>query len=141
MTNIEILFLVLGLIGAVGSLIAVYQWGGINENKKRKRELQYILASINSSALQKQQFWQNQISSLGEVKTEEEWEIARLHMRARDSFAEIAQQALAMEGIIDTEYSAIERIAEKGLDAIKRANKMQEEMNKVNPKSQSAKPQ
>lgn len=133
MTNIEIAGIIFGLLGSIGSCIAIYQKGVMNESKKRKSELQYILAAINSLANQKQQFWQNQINLLSQPETPEQWEIARLHMRAKDSFAEIASQAMAMEGIIDADESAIDKMGEKGLEAIKRSNLMQEEFQKGNP--------
>ena len=41
---------VLGLLFAVvGTTIAVYQTAVINQGKKRKHELQYLLASINTA--------------------------------------------------------------------------------------------
>ncbi len=34
------------LVGVIGLGIAIYQWAVINEGKKRRSELQYILAGI-----------------------------------------------------------------------------------------------
>lgn len=52
------------VVGVIGTGIAIYQTAVINESKKRKNELQYLLAGINAAAVQKQQAWQNQISLL-----------------------------------------------------------------------------
>ncbi len=128
--EIEIIF---GLVGCIGTFVAIYQWGTLNETKKRKRELQYILASLNNSALQKQNSWQNQISALPNPSNEQEWEMLKVHMRARDSFAELSQQLTAMEGIIDTEYSAIEKMTERSLKAVKQGKEIDKAMNKLNP--------
>jgi len=133
--------LILGIVGALGTIAAIYQLGVLNETKKRKRELQYILASLNSGALQKQMAWQNQISALKDPATEEEWEIVKIHMRARDSFAELAQQVLAMEGIIDTEYSAIDRVAERGRKAIEKMEEIRKATKESKERNETDKPQ
>jgi hypothetical protein len=56
------------LVGIISAGIAIYQWAVINEGKKRKSELQYILAGINNAAIQKQLAWQNQINTLPKLQ-------------------------------------------------------------------------
>ena len=41
------------IVGIIGTATAVYQTAVINENKKTKGELQFLLAGINSSAILK----------------------------------------------------------------------------------------
>lgn len=101
------------LVGIIGTGIAIYQTAIINESKKRKHELQYILAAINATSIQKQQAWQNQIGLLGKPSTPEEWGVARLHIRARDDATEIANLTSALEGTIDSDSSAIVAIMDK----------------------------
>lgn len=38
------------LLGVIGTAISIYQYALIHESKKRGKELQYLLAAINSSA-------------------------------------------------------------------------------------------
>jgi hypothetical protein len=123
--------MVLGGFGLIGTVIAIYQFGVLRESRKRKGELQYILAGINSSANLKQQFWQNQITIMGRPETPEEIEVYKLHFRAKDGFAEIAQLATALEGVIDPDESAIAKMTDKGLEMIKKSNEMQEEFYKA----------
>ena len=105
---------ILGLVvGIIGTGIAVYQTAVINEGKKRKNELQYLLAGINAVATQKQQSWQNQISLLQPPQSPDDWEIAKLSIRARDDAAEIGNLTSALEGTIDTENSAIVSMMDK----------------------------
>lgn len=115
------------LVGLIGTGIAIYQWAVINEGKKRKNELQYLLAGINSLALQKQVAWQNQISVLGTPNTPEEWEIARLNVRARDEVSEIASLTVALEGAIDTDNSAITAMMDKYTEIAEKNNRLQTE--------------
>ena len=56
-------------VGIIGTGIAIWQTAIINESKKRRGELQFLLAGINSSAIQKQQLWANQIALLGTPNT------------------------------------------------------------------------
>lgn len=119
---------ILGLVvGIIGTGIAVYQTAVINEGKKRKNELQYLLAGINAVANQKQQAWQNQISLLQPPKTPEEWEIAKLSIRARDDSNEIASLTSALEGTIDTENSAIVTMMDKYKDIVDKSQAMNKE--------------
>lgn len=126
------------IVGIIGTSIAIYQWAVINEGKKRKNELQYLLAGINSLALQKQMAWQNQISLLNKPDTPEEWEAARLHVRARDDVSEIASLTVALEGAIDTDNSAITAMMDKYTEITAKNNKLQTEGMKnpvLNPNS------
>jgi hypothetical protein len=117
----------LGLIvGVIGTFIAVYQWAVINESKKRKNELQYILAGINACAIQKQTSWQNQISLLQPPKTPEEWRIAQLCVRARDDVTEIGNLTSALEGTIDTENSAIVSMMDKHKKIVEKGKELRE---------------
>lgn len=117
----EILGLVVGIIGTV---IAVYQTAVINEGKKRKNELQYLLAGINAVANLKQQAWQNQISLLQTPQTPEEREIVKLSIRARDDANEIGGLTSALEGTIDTENSAILTMMDKYKDIVNKSKAM-----------------
>ncbi len=113
------------VVGIIGTSIAIYQWAVINEAKKRKNELQYLLAGINSLAIQKQLAWQNQISLLNKPDTPDEWEVARLHVRARDDATEIASLTVALEGTIDTDNSAITAMMDKYTSLTEKNNKLQ----------------
>ncbi|WP_339719037.1 hypothetical protein [uncultured Paraglaciecola sp.] len=114
------------IVGLIGTGIAIYQWAVINESKKRKNELQYILAGINASAIQKQTAWQNQISLLQQPKTPEEWRIAQLCVRARDDVTEIGNLTSALEGTIDTENSAIVSMMDKHKKIVEKAKELHE---------------
>jgi hypothetical protein len=115
------------IVGIIGTGVAIYQWAVINESKKRKGELQFILAGINNVALQKQQSWQNQINLLPKPDRQEHFEAARPYLRARDDFAELAGLTAALEGAIDTDSSAISTMLDKGIDIVQKNNKLQEE--------------
>lgn len=114
------------MAGIIGTGIAIYQWAVINESKKRKNELQYILAGINASAIQKQAAWQNQITLLQPPKTPEEWRIAQISVRARDDIAEIANLTSALEGAIDTENSAIVSMMDKHKKIVEKGKELRE---------------
>lgn len=114
-------------VGIISAGIAVYQWAIINETKRRKSELQYILAGINNAALQKQQAWQNQIATLQELESAQDWEMGRLYVRAKDDFAEIASLTIALEGTIDVDHSAIKSMMDKSIEIVKKNNVLQEE--------------
>jgi len=103
------------LVGIIGTCIAIYQAALINESKKRKNELQYLLAGINAAAVQKQQAWQNQISLLQPQppSSPEQWKIAQLCVRARDDAMELGNLTSALEGIIDPGNSAIVAMMDK----------------------------
>ncbi len=105
---------ILGLLfGFIGTGIAVYQTAVINEGKKRKHELQYLLAGINAAAVQKQTTWQNQISLMSPPESPEEYKVAQAYVRARDDATEIATLSSALEGTIDTGNSAILSMMDK----------------------------
>lgn len=114
-------------VGAIGTAIAIYQTAVLKESKKRRGELQFLLAGINSSALQKQQGWHNQITLLGAPHGEAEMQLFRAHVRARDDFADIAQLTVALEGAIDTESSAISSMMDKFINTVQKNNKLQAE--------------
>lgn len=115
------------LVGIIGTGIAIYQWAVINEGKKRKSELQYILAGINNAAIQKQLAWQNQINTLPKLESPQDWETGRLYLRARDDFSEIASLTIALEGTIDIDNSAISAMMDKSIDIVKKNNQLQTE--------------
>ncbi len=118
---------ILGLLfGIVGTGIAVYQTAVINEGKKRKHELQYLLAGINAAANQKQMAWQNQISLLAPPSTPEEYKVAQSLVRARDDVMEIAALSSALEGTIDTNNSAIVAMMDKYKSITDKNNEMME---------------
>lgn len=114
-------------IGIIGTAIAIYQAAILRENKKRKSEIQYVLAGINNAALQKNVSWQNRISTLPKLETEKDWELANTLMRARDDFQEIASLTIALEGTIDLDNSAIKSMMQKSIDITKQNNELQAE--------------
>jgi len=115
------------IVGVIGTAIAIYQSAVIREGNKRKRELQYILAGVNNAALQKQQAWQNQIATLKKLETDQDWEMGRLYLRAKDDFAEIASLTIALEGTIDVDNSAIKSMMDKSIEIVQKNNFLQEE--------------
>jgi hypothetical protein len=115
------------LVGVIGLVIAIYQWAVINEGKKRKSELQYILAGINNAAIQKQMAWQNQINTLPKLESQQDWEMGRLYLRARDDFSEIASLTIALEGTIDIDNSAISAMMDKSIEIVQKNNALQSE--------------
>ncbi|MGO4466252.1 hypothetical protein, partial [Pseudoduganella sp. RAF53_2] len=46
-------------LGFASSVIAIYQWGQLNERKRSLRNYQYLLAAMNGSAIMKQMRWAN----------------------------------------------------------------------------------
>lgn len=116
---------ILGLLfGFIGTGIAVYQTAVINEGKKRKHELQYLLAGINAVAVQKQGTWQNQISLLSPPESPEEHKVTQAYVRARDDATEIATLSSALEGTIDTGNSAILSMMDKYKSITDKNNEM-----------------
>lgn len=113
--------------GIIGTCIAIWQTATLNESKKRRSELQYLLAGINSSAVQKQQLWSNQITLLGEPKNETAMQLFRTYVRARDDFTDVAMLTVALEGAIDTECSAINDMMDKFIEAVQKNNQLQAE--------------
>ncbi|EDY81177.1 hypothetical protein VDG1235_794 [Verrucomicrobiia bacterium DG1235] len=124
MEHLETIGLIAGLISA---FIAVYQWATINEIKKRGKEIQYLLAGINNSAVQKNQSWKRQIQLLGEPKDENDWKVVRAHARAADDFEDLATLVTALEGTIDTESSAIKDMMRKYKETVELNNQLQAE--------------
>ena len=114
-------------VGIIGSTIAVYQCAILRENKKRKNEIQHILAGINHTALQKQMSWQNQMNTLAKLETTQDLEYLRTLLRAKDDFQEIVGLTPALEGTIDTENSAIIKLMEKSIKITKLNNELQAE--------------
>lgn len=114
-------------VGIIGTAIAIYQFAIIKENKKRKNEIQHILAGIHHAALQKQMSWQNQISTLPKLETAQDWEYGRALLRARDDFQEIVGLTQALEGTIDTENSAIKKLMQQSIEITKLNNELQTE--------------
>ncbi|QSX29385.1 hypothetical protein JYB88_14405 [Shewanella cyperi] len=112
------------LVGVVGTGIAIYQTAVINESRKRKNELQYLLAGINAAANQKQQAWQNQILLLPPPNTSEDLKIAQLCVRARDDAMELANLTSALEGTIDPDNSAIVTMMDKYRDIVIKNNEI-----------------
>ena len=115
------------MVGIIGTAIAIYQSAIIRESKKRKSEIQYILAGINNTALQKQISWQNRISTLPKLETDRDWELANSLMRARDDCQEIASLTIALEGTIDVDHSAIKDMMQKSIEITKQNNELQAE--------------
>lgn len=114
-------------VGIIGTAIAIYQFAIIRENKKRKNEIQHIIAGINHAALLKQMSWQNQINTLPKLETAQDWEYGRALLRARDDFHEIVGLTQALEGTIDTENSAIKKLMEQSIETTKLNNQLQAE--------------
>ena len=114
-------------IGLIGTAIAIYQFAVIRENKKRKNEIQHIIAGINHAALHKQMSWQNQITSLPKLETDQDWEYGRALVRARDDFQELVGLTQALEGTIDTENSAVKKLMEQSIAITKLNNELQAE--------------
>jgi len=140
----------LGLIfGMISVCIAIYQQAVIRAGERRKCEMiqegekqrgrmQYALAGINNSALQKQLAWNNRISTLpSKLETDKDWELANTLMRGRDAFSEIASLTVALEGTIDSEISAIQDMLQRSIDMTKLNNELQTEAlkNPTRPKT------
>jgi hypothetical protein len=123
-------------VGVIGSAIAIYQAAIIRESKKRRTEIQFLLAGVGNLALSKQQAWENQFAFLQTPQTEEGVNLLRVHTRARDDFIEVANLVSALEGAIDSDVSAITKILNNTLSQSKINNDIQvEAMN--NPSRQT----
>jgi hypothetical protein len=116
----------LSIVGVIGTGLAIYQWAVINEAKKRKEELQFLLASIHQTAISKQLEWNNQINLLPPLQNEKDLEVLRVHTRARDSFMDIASSITALEGVIDASSSAITSMLQKNIEQSKLNNQLQD---------------
>jgi hypothetical protein len=141
MGQAELFSLIVGVIGLVVGIIgiccAVYQTAIINENKKQRVRLQYLLAGVSNLALSKAQAWINQSSLIGQTDTSSQLDVARVLIRAKDDFTEVHNLAAALEKSIDSDESAITQLLEETLKQSELNNKIQEEALK-NP---SIKPQ
>jgi hypothetical protein len=130
--------LIISIVGVIGTLVAIYQWAVLNESKKRRHELQFLLAGIHQVALSKQMEWNNQMSFLPRPQNDKDLEILRIHARARDNLMEISSAVTALESVIDTEDSAICKMLEKTIKQTELNNRLQSEglKNPTLPKSQ-----
>ena len=120
------------LVGIIGTAIAIYQTAVLNESKKRNSELQFLLAGINSSAAQKMQSWQNQISIASDSLTHEKMDEFKLLIRARDDFTDLSNLTVSLEGAIDPDSSAISKMMDKYLETVQKNNEIQK-YNMQNP--------
>ncbi|GEA05227.1 hypothetical protein KUL17_41240 [Alteromonas sp. KUL17] len=120
------------LVGIIGTAIAIYQTAVLNESKKRNGELQFLLAGINSSAAQKMQSWQNQISIASDSLTPDKMDEFKLLIRARDDFTDLSNLTVSLEGAIDPDSSAISKMMDKYLDTVQKSNEIQK-CNMQNP--------
>jgi len=130
MSNIDLVGLVIGivgmLLGLVGTGIALYQWGVLNEAKKRRHELQYLLAGVSNIALMKSQGWINQLNSYPSPQSASDVALLRILLRARDELTEIHGLVSALEGAIDSDESATTAILRKTLEQGRINNEIQQ---------------
>ena len=106
------------LMGIIGTFISIYQAAVIRESKKRTNELQYVLAALSVSALNKQQAWQNQINLIIHDNPDIKHEDLSLHISARDGFTEIGNICGSLEGVFDTSQSAIRDMMHKSKEIV-----------------------
>jgi hypothetical protein len=135
----EVIFqVVISVVGVISTGVAIYQWAILNESKKRRHELQFLLAGIHQVALSKQMEWNNQMSFLPRLQNDKDLEILRIHARARDNLMEISSAITALESVIDTDDSAICKMLEKTIKQTELNNRLQSEglKNPTLPKSQ-----
>jgi len=123
----DIVQLIISIVGVIGTAVAIYQWAVLNESKKRRHELQFLLAGIHQLALSKQIEWNNQMSFLPRPQSDKDLEILRIHARARDNLMEIGSAITALEGVIDTDSSAISAMLEKTIKQSVLNNRLQAE--------------
>lgn len=119
--------LIISIVGVIGTLVAIYQWAVLNESKKRRHELQFLLAGIHQITLSKQIEWNNQIGLLPKPQSDKDMEIIKTHIRARDNLMEITSAISALESVIDTESSAISAMLEKTIKQTELNNRLQSE--------------
>lgn len=119
--------LIMSLVGVIGTAVAIYQFAVINESKKRRSELQFLLAGIHQLALSKQLEWNNQMSLLPRIQNDKDLEILRVHARARDNWMEIGSAITALESVIDTDSSAVTAMLEKTIKQSELNNRLQAE--------------
>lgn len=103
------------IFGAISALFATYERAVIVESKKRRTEIQYLLAGIGNTATSKQIAWNNQISLLPPPDNKNDTEVYKAHVRARDDLLEIYGLVSALEGTVDSTGSASTRILEKNI--------------------------
>lgn len=123
----DIFNIIMSIVGVIGTSIAIYQWAVLNESKKRRSELQFLLAGIHQLSLSMQMNWNNQLSLRAKPQDEKDMEIIRLHARARDDLAEIGSTITALENVIDTDSSAIQNMLKKTIEGTKLNNELQSE--------------
>lgn len=123
----DIVQVIFSIVGVIGTAVAIYQWAVLNESKKRRHELQFLLAGIHQLAISKQIEWNNQMSFLPKPQSDKDLEILRIHARARDNLMEISSAITALESVIDTDSSAIYAMLEKTLKQTELNNRIQTE--------------
>ncbi len=114
------------LVGVISAGIAIYQWAVINEAKKRRHEIQFILAGIGHLALSKCQAWDNQIALLTKPGSIEDLKVFQVHVSAKDDLIEIHSLVTALEGTIDPDSSASKSLLHKSIEQAKLNNELQE---------------
>jgi len=87
--------------------------------------LQHLLVGVCNVALQKHMAWQNQINTLPKHENQQDLEVLRLYLHARDDFAEIVSLTKALEGVIDTDSSAISAMMDKSVAIVQKNNQLQ----------------
>lgn len=123
----DIVQLIISMVAACGTFVSIYQWAVLNESKKRRHELQFLLAGIHQLALSKQMEWNNQMNFLPQRQSDNDLEILRIHARARDNLMEIGSAITALESVIDTDSSAISAMLEKTIKQTELNNRLQAE--------------
>lgn len=113
-------------MGILSTGIAIYQWAVINETKKRRHEIQFILAGVGHLVLGKCQSWDNQIGLLARPETANDLGIFRAYASVRDDLIEIKNLVSALEGTVDSNSSASIALLQKGIEQAKLNNELQE---------------
>ncbi len=118
---------IISTVGAIGTFVSIYEWAVLNESKKRRHELQFLMAGIHQLALSKQMEWNNQMSFLPRPQNDKDLEVLRTHARARDNLMEVCSAIAALESVIDTESSAISAMLKKTITQTELNNRLQAE--------------
>jgi hypothetical protein len=130
MSNVDLVGLIIGIagliVGMVGTGLALYQRGVLNAEKKRRHELQYLLAGVSNTSLLKSQAWVNQLNSYPAPQNAADIELLRSLLRARDDFTEIHSLVAALEGAVDSEESATTNILRRTLEQGRINNEIQQ---------------
>lgn len=113
----------LDIIGLVSFGIAVYEYAVIKEREKQAKKMQFLLAGVSHSALNKHMAWVNQINL--PTKNGTDPKIMEIMVRARDDFADIVSLASVLEGAIDPASSAITGGLEKSIKTVQLNNQLQ----------------